>query len=143
MLVVRLRRIGKKGHPTYRIVVAEHTAPIQGKFVADLGFYNPHTKKQGVDQKGLLSWLNKGAKPSNTIAKIFEGMKIKHASIVVVKRHKASRAKEDKETKPPIAVTAQVDDKGEVTGEVTTEPEEVEAASAEASNTETEEKTEV
>jgi small subunit ribosomal protein S16 len=104
MLVIRLRRIGKKNKPTYRIVVAEHSFPVDGKFVADLGFYNPHTKQVGLKKAEALDWMNKGAKPSNTVAKIFEREKVKHPSVVVIKKNKQPKkaAKQD----PKAAETA-------------------------------------
>lgn len=102
MLVIRLRRIGKKNKPSYRIVVAEHTMPIQGKFVEDIGFYNPHTKTIGLKKDRASEWLKKGAKPSNTVAKLMIHEKMKHDSIVVVKKNK--KAKSVKVEKPVAAV---------------------------------------
>lgn len=106
MLVIRLRRIGKKNRPTYRVVVAEHTYPIDGKFTADLGFYNPHTKKISLDLKEVSLWLDKGAKPSNTIAKILQKEKVKHASVVIQKRNRKPKA-EQKPTKPAPTPSAE------------------------------------
>ncbi len=93
MLVIRLRRVGKKNKPSYRIVVAEHSFPIDGRFVEDLGFYNPHTKTAGIDKDKAVDWMKKGAKPSNTIAKILEKEKVKHSSVVVEKKNKKPKAK--------------------------------------------------
>ncbi|HUD20970.1 MAG TPA: 30S ribosomal protein S16 [Candidatus Saccharimonadales bacterium] len=123
MLVIRLRRIGKKNKPTYRVVLAEHTWAASGKFTADLGFYNPHTKEFKVDKDTILEWLKKGAQPSNTIAKLLEGLKLKHASIVVVKKKKAAKkAKGEKAEKaaPAVAVTAEISEEGQVVAEVDT-----------------------
>lgn len=92
MLIIRLRRIGKKNNPTYRVVVAEHSYPIDGKFTADLGFYNPHTKKNGLDIKKVSLWLDKGAKPSNTVAKILLNEKLKHKSVVIHTRNRKPKA---------------------------------------------------
>lgn len=105
MLVIRLRRIGKKGKPTYRLVVAEHTFPVSGQYVADLGHYNPHTKTIGLKKDETTEWLNKGAKPSNTVARLLEREKVKHSSVVVVKKNKKPRLK-DEEKKAPAAAPA-------------------------------------
>lgn len=86
MLVIRLRRIGKKNKPTYRVVVAPSVNQVGGAFTEDLGFYNPHTKVVSLKQERVSDWLNKGAKPSNTVAKILTKEKIKHPSVVVIKR---------------------------------------------------------
>ncbi len=67
MLRIRLQRRGKKGLATYRVVVAERRASVSGKFLADLGFYNPHENSLKVDKESVLTWLKRGAKPSNTL----------------------------------------------------------------------------
>lgn len=104
MLVIRLRRVGKKNKPTYRVVVAEHTYPVNGKFTADLGFYNPHSKEVGINKEDIMTWLNKGAKPSNTIARILEKEKVKHNSVVVIKKKK--QPKKSKEVTESTAKAA-------------------------------------
>lgn len=107
MLVIRFRRIGKKNQPTYRIVVAEHSYPIDGRFVADLGFYNPHTKATGLKNDEALEWMKKGARPSNSVAKLLERAKVKHPSVVVTKKNKASKqtVEESKPAAAPVAAT--------------------------------------
>lgn len=108
MLVIRLRRIGKKNKPTYRIVVAEHSFPVDGKFTADLGFYNPHTKAVGLKKDEAVEWMNKGAQPSNTVARILEKEKVKHGSVVVIKKKKQpKKAVEPKESKTTEAPAVQ------------------------------------
>ena len=133
MLVIRLRRIGKKNKPSYRVVVAEHTWAAAGKFTADLGFYNPHSKEFKVDKDAVMEWLKKGAKPSNSLSRLLQSLKLKHASIVVVKRNK--KAKKDAEPKADVAVKAEVTpvegEKPEVGAEVATEKDAVEEAETE------------
>lgn len=90
MLRIRLRRSGKTGEPSYRIVVAEESAPIQGKFIAQLGHYNPKSKVLVLDKDAAKDWLNKGAKPSNTVAKLMTKEKMNHKSIVIHKFRKIS-----------------------------------------------------
>jgi small subunit ribosomal protein S16 len=97
MLKIRLTRTGKKKQPNYRIVVQEHTAPIQGKFVEILGNYNPFTKKITIDEKITTEWLKKGAKPSNTVAKLLIKSGLKHDSIVVKKFKAKSKTEVEKE----------------------------------------------
>ncbi len=87
MLVIRLRRIGRKHDPHYRIVVAEHTAPVQGKFIAEIGHFHPKSKETVIRQEELTSWLNKGAKPSNSVAKLCERTGISHKLIAVKQYH--------------------------------------------------------
>lgn len=109
MLVIRLRRIGKKNKPHYRVVVAEHTAAANGKFIADLGFYNPHTKEFKINVEATVDRLNNGAKPSNTLAKLLDKAKVKHASVVVVKKTKKSKKEaEAPKSEPAVKVEAEV-----------------------------------
>jgi small subunit ribosomal protein S16 len=65
---IRLRRIGAKKHPFYRLVVADTRSPRDGKFIEILGTYDPMTDpvKLNVDQEKVKAWLQKGARPSDT-----------------------------------------------------------------------------
>jgi len=67
MLKMRLQRRGKNNYATYRVVVAEHTFPVKGKYVADIGWYNPHTNEFKVSSEAAEKWLSQGAKPSATV----------------------------------------------------------------------------
>ena len=68
-LKIRLRRMGRKKAPTYRIVVAESSSPRDGRFVANLGHYNPRTEPLTlvVDRERSLEWIAKGAVPTETV----------------------------------------------------------------------------
>jgi len=72
MLRIRLRRVGGKKQPSYRIVVAESTAPRDGKFVEVVGFYNPRTEPETVQVKEerVLHWLSVGAQPSDSLTRL-------------------------------------------------------------------------
>ena len=76
MLRIRLTRRGKNKFATYRIVVAEHSAPIKGRFIADLGMYNPHTKEFRIDKDLLAAWSKKGARPSATLHNLMVNNKV-------------------------------------------------------------------
>lgn len=67
MLRLRLQRRGKKNYATYRVVVAQQRAPIQGKFLADVGFYNPHTDTFSVEAAAVEKWLREGVQPTPTV----------------------------------------------------------------------------
>jgi len=66
---LRLRRMGKKKQPIYKIVVADARSPRDGKFLEALGLYNPLTNPHTVDVKEerILYWLSNGAQPTNTV----------------------------------------------------------------------------
>jgi len=67
MLRIRLQRRGKKNYATYRVVVADQHAPIKGRFIEDLGFYNPHSNEMSVRAEDVQKWMKNGAQPSPTV----------------------------------------------------------------------------
>ena len=71
---IRLAQRGKKNTRTYRVVVADARSPRDGKFIEDLGFYNPHDNPSTVDidVEKAVSWLDKGAQPSDRVQKLLE-----------------------------------------------------------------------
>jgi len=68
---IRLRRVGRKGIPLYRIVVADKDSPRDGRFVASIGTYNPRAEKAQekvqVDADQAKAWIAKGAMPTDTV----------------------------------------------------------------------------
>lgn len=83
MLKIRLQKVGKKNSPSYRVVLCEHTAPPQGKFIEILGFYNARLKKKGFKKDRIEYWLSKGAQLSSTVHNllvdegVLKGIKLK------------------------------------------------------------------
>ncbi len=104
MVVIRLTRVGKKKQAHYRIVVADSQRAVQGKFISILGWYNPHTKELEVKKDELKNWLDKGAQPSNTLAKLLkkEGVKLPKW-VKIIEKKKASKKKEDPKEAVPKA----------------------------------------
>ena len=70
---IRLKRMGSKKNPFYRIVVADSRSPRDGRFIAQVGTYNPLTEPASVklEEEEILNWLNNGAQPSDTVKNIF------------------------------------------------------------------------
>lgn len=98
MLKIRLQRTGRRNLAHYRLVVTEKTAPVKGRFIERVGWYNPHSKAIGLRQDRILSWLNNGAKPSSSVAKLLTRENITHRLIQVkVKSPKADKT-ENKQT---------------------------------------------
>ncbi|MFI5210131.1 MAG: 30S ribosomal protein S16 [Gemmatimonadales bacterium] len=66
---IRLRRIGRKGLPLYRIVVTDRESPRDGRFIETIGSYNPklETDKITVDAEKVKQWIAKGATPTDTV----------------------------------------------------------------------------
>ncbi len=71
---IRLKRMGAKKKPFYRIVVADSRFPRDGRFIEELGYYNPTTKPTTfeVDAEKVQQWVSKGAKPSDTVKALLE-----------------------------------------------------------------------
>lgn len=69
MVRIRLRRVGSKKQPTYRIVVTDGGSPRDGRFIEKIGFYNPRTQPATVllDEPRALYWLSVGAQPSDAV----------------------------------------------------------------------------
>ena len=74
MLRIRLRRVGKKKQPMYRIVVADSRSPRDGAFVEALGYYHPLDNPSTIviDADRARHWLDKGAQPSDRVAKLLK-----------------------------------------------------------------------
>jgi small subunit ribosomal protein S16 len=72
MVRIRLRRVGAKRQPSYRIVVADSRSPRDGRYIEKIGFYNPRTEPatMELDEARALYWLSKGAQPSDAVVRI-------------------------------------------------------------------------
>jgi len=101
MVRIRLRRVGLKGQPSYRVVVADKEAPRDGRFLEIVGFYNPRTQPHTLDLKEdrIYDWMNKGAQPSESVVKLFN-------SIGLMERYARLKKGESTETLLAEAQTA-------------------------------------
>ena len=63
---IRLRRMGAKKAPFYRIVVADSRSPRDGRLIEELGYYNPMNKELKLDNEKAADWVKKGAQPTDT-----------------------------------------------------------------------------
>lgn len=71
---IRLKRMGAKKRPFYRIVVADSRSPRDGRFIEEIGYYNPisEPKEIKIDDEKAVKWLNNGAKPTDTVNSLFK-----------------------------------------------------------------------
>ena len=78
MVKIRLRRVGAKKKPSYRLVVADVRAPRDGAFISIIGHYNPLTDPETIviDEEKALSWLRQGAQPTATAARLLSKLGI-------------------------------------------------------------------
>ncbi len=78
MVRIRLRRVGKRNQPSYRVVVADSRSPRDGRFIEIIGHYNPRTDPPTVviRQERALHWLLRGAQPSEPVERMFRNLGI-------------------------------------------------------------------
>ncbi len=74
MVKIRLRRLGQKKAPFYRIVVADSNSPRDGRFIEEIGTYDPtrDPSEYHVNEEAAKKWLANGAQPTATVARIFK-----------------------------------------------------------------------
>lgn len=101
MVKLRLKRMGSKFNAFYRIVVADARAPRDGKFIEEIGTYNPHTKEVRMNIEARDKWLAEGAVPSNTVKNLFTKIeaakkagKVNGEVITLIKKEKKVKVKE-------------------------------------------------
>ncbi len=113
MVKIRLRRVGSKKKPSYRLVVADARAPRDGAFIDIIGHYNPLTDPETVviDEEKARHWLEKGAQPTDTAARLL-------AKVGIIEEPEARKEK----IKADIAAKPRASKKKAKTG-VTEEPE--------------------
>lgn len=70
---IRLKRMGQKKRPFYRVVVADSRSPRDGKFIEEIGTYNPvsEPKEFKIDNEKAKQWIKNGAKPTSIVEKLF------------------------------------------------------------------------
>lgn len=104
MLMIRLQRLGKNKHPSYRVIVSEKRKDPQAGYVELLGVYNPSVHPKVIDLKKdrIAYWLSVGAKPSATLHNLFLAAGIaqgkKQKSVSISRRRRAEIAKKKIDT---------------------------------------------
>lgn len=121
MLAIRFFRVGKKNQPHFKIVVTEKSKPPRaGRFVEEVGFYNPIKKERGLKPDRIKYWLSVGAKPSDTVYNLLISEKIIEGKKIPV--HKKSKKKEEPQAEIKEAPKAKPEAKKEVSEEKPTDP---------------------
>ncbi len=119
MVRIRLRRVGLKKQPSYRIVVADRESPRDGRYIEIIGFYNPRTEPITMDIKEdrALYWLSVGAQPSEPVARILDKLGTKarferlrkgepmEALVAEAAAQKAARPPQNPKTRRPAPVS--------------------------------------
>ena len=75
---IRLKRLGSKKNPFYRVVVADERSPRDGRFIEEIGYYNPLTDPVDIkiDAEKATKWLNNGAQPTETVRSLLKKTEI-------------------------------------------------------------------
>jgi small subunit ribosomal protein S16 len=76
MLKIRLKRLGKKRYPFYRLVIMENTSRRNGRPIDEVGYYNPMTKDYKFDPDKIKKWLSYGVKPTETVFNLLKKAEI-------------------------------------------------------------------
>ncbi len=113
MLAIRLKRLGRKGYPVYRVIVQEsQRAPSSGRVVKYVGNYNPHTKETVLNKEEAEKYLSNGAQPSLRVVRILKEQKVKLPKWVdeskrehkrAIKNPEKLRRNQEEEAQPEVA----------------------------------------
>ncbi len=100
MLAIKFKRIGKKHQASFRIVVAEKRSKLQGRFVEDLGWFNPSSDDFKINNERANYWIKIGAKPTDSVHNLLiRGGAIKAKKIAV---HSKAKSKEGEKTSSEV-----------------------------------------
>jgi len=130
MLKIRLRRVGAKKQPSYRVVVADSRSPQKGRFVEIVGFYNPRTEPPTVELKEerLRYWLSQGAQPTDAVLRLLEKQGLVDGTARAEKWAKAAAAVEEAEEGAEAVEAVEEVEEAEEVAEAVEAVEEVEEA---------------
>ncbi|HOK35313.1 MAG TPA: 30S ribosomal protein S16 [Candidatus Pacearchaeota archaeon] len=106
MLIIRLQRVGKKNQPFFRVVLTEKTAPPKGKYIENLGYLDPRTKKCDFNVERIKYWLSKGAQPSDSAWNLFIKKGVIEGEKRKLKIKNKKEKKVEKEQKPKAETKA-------------------------------------
>lgn len=122
MLKIRLKRLGCKKAPAYRIIVINSTTKREGKPVQELGHYNPKTKLMKLDKAAALDWIKKGAQPTDTVKYLLDNCtaegslnykpkaekKLSKKAVAKLEAEKEAKAKAEEEAKAAKEAAAEL-----------------------------------
>ena len=123
MLKIRLKRLGAKKDPSYRVIVINSTTKREGRPIQELGYYNPKTKVMKLDLASAQEWVKKGAQPTETVAYLIKNCNadgtLNYKKKETVKLSKKAQAKAQAEAEAKAAAEAETT--AEAPAEETTE----------------------
>lgn len=117
MLKLRLKRLGAKKNPTYRIIVINSTTKREGRPIEELGHYNPKTKEMKLNKEAALAWISKGAQPTETVAYLIKNCNedgtlnyVKKETVKLSKKAQAKKQAEEEAAKAAAEAAAQAEE---------------------------------
>ncbi|OGM91280.1 30S ribosomal protein S16 [Candidatus Wolfebacteria bacterium RIFCSPHIGHO2_01_FULL_48_22] len=119
MLAIKLRPIGKKKQISYRVVVMEKKSKLVGKFIEDLGWYNPHTNLSSVNKDRMEYWIKSGAQPTDSVHNLLVREKVNEGP--KVPKHGKPKPKTEDSIPNTVSSGAQEEKKEEVPAAEVTE----------------------
>ena len=138
MVRIRLRRMGAKKQPHYRVVVADQRSPRDGRHIEVIGFYNPRTDPETVEiqEDRALYWLNSGAQPSKPVMRFLEKqgtlarltrLQAGESMEALMAEYEAAVARQEAGEAEPVEKKAKAEAEVEAEAEAPEEPAEAEA----------------
>ena len=133
MVRIRLRRVGARKQPSYRIVVTDSRSPRDGRFIEAIGFYNPRTEPETVEyqEDRMLYWLSVGAQPSEAVARMVKSRGTmdrlarlhggESMEVLLAEAEAAAQAEEPVASPESEAAAEQAEEEEEAAGEAETE----------------------
>ncbi len=125
MLKIRLKRLGAKKAPTYRVIVINSTTKREGLPIQELGHYNPKTKAMKLDKASALDWISKGAQPTETVKYLINNCNddgtLNYKKKETVKLSKKAQAKAQAEAEAKAAAEAEAKAAAEAAAEAPAE----------------------
>ena len=109
MVKIRLSRIGKKKSPYYKIVVSDSRNPVDGRFIEQVGTYDPNTNPGTVkvDAEAVRKWLTQGAQPTDTVAKLLRQAGIGKGGAEIEAKAKVQKQRASKAKRAAMAAKAE------------------------------------
>ena len=141
MLKIRLKRLGSKKKPSFRIIVINSTTKREGRPVQELGHYNPKTKVLKLVKASALEWVKKGAQPTETVAYLIKNcnddgsLNYKKKETVKLSKKAQAKAKAEAEAKAQAEAEAKAQAEAEAKAETEAKAEEVSAEETAAEET--------
>ena len=117
MVKIKLKRLGYKKNPFYRVVVINATTKREGRPIQELGNYNPKTKEMNLNKAAALEWISKGAQPTDTVKYLIDNCtedgKLNYKSAEKTKMSKKAMAKAEAEAKAKAEAEAKAKEAAE------------------------------